>query len=44
VGEPEEKTPSVRPRRRWEDGTKIDFKETGWGDAEWLYLAVDGHL
>jgi hypothetical protein len=25
------KRPLERPRRRWEDGIKIDLKETGWG-------------
>jgi hypothetical protein len=31
VGKPEGKRPLGRPRRRWEDGIRMDFKEIGWG-------------
>jgi hypothetical protein len=31
VGQPEGKRPLERPRRRWEDGIKIDLRRTGWG-------------
>jgi hypothetical protein len=31
VGKPEGKRPLERPRRRWEDGIKIDLREIGWG-------------
>jgi hypothetical protein len=31
VGKPEGKQPLVRPRRRREDGIRMDFKEIGWG-------------
>jgi hypothetical protein len=31
VGKPEGKRPLRRPRRRWEDGIKMDLEETGWG-------------
>jgi hypothetical protein len=31
VGKPEGKRPLERPRRRWEDGIKMDLRETGWG-------------
>jgi hypothetical protein len=31
VGKPEGKTPPERPRRRWEDGIKMDLTEIGWG-------------
>jgi len=31
VGKPEGRRPLGRPRRRWEDNTKIDLKEVGWG-------------
>jgi hypothetical protein len=31
VGEPEGKRPLGRPRRRWEDGIKMDLREIGWG-------------
>ena len=29
VGKPEGKKPLVRPRRRWEDDIKMDFKQIG---------------
>jgi hypothetical protein len=31
VGNPEGKRPLERPRRRWEDGIKMDLREIGWG-------------
>jgi hypothetical protein len=31
VGKPEGKRPLGRPRRRWEDGIKMDLREIGWG-------------
>jgi hypothetical protein len=31
VGKPEGKEPLGRPRRRWEDGIKMDLRETGSG-------------
>jgi hypothetical protein len=31
VGKPEGKRPLGRPRRRWEDGIKVDLEEIGWG-------------
>jgi hypothetical protein len=31
-----------RPRRRWEDGIKMDLREIGWGGCvEWIQLAQD---
>jgi hypothetical protein len=41
VGKPEGKRPLERPRRRWEDGIKMDLREIGWGGVEWIYLAQD---
>jgi hypothetical protein len=41
VGKPEGKRPLERPRRRWEDGIKMDLREIGWGDVEWIHLAQD---
>jgi hypothetical protein len=41
VGKPEGKGPLERPRRRWEDGIKMDLREIGWGDVEWIHLAQD---
>jgi hypothetical protein len=37
VGKPEGK----RPRRRWEDGIKMDVREIAWGGVEWIHLAQD---
>ena len=31
VGKPEGRRPLERPRRRWEDNIKMDFREVGWG-------------
>jgi hypothetical protein len=44
VGKPEGKVPLGRPRRRWEEGIKMDFWEIGWGGVEWIHLAQDRDL
>jgi hypothetical protein len=31
VGKPKGKKPFGSPRRRWEDGIKMDLREIGWG-------------
>jgi hypothetical protein len=31
VGKSKGKRPLGRPRRRWEDGIRMDFRETGFG-------------
>jgi hypothetical protein len=31
VGSPEGKRPLERPRRRWEDGIRMDVREKSWG-------------
>jgi hypothetical protein len=41
VGKPEGKRPLGRPRRRWEDNIRMDFREMGWGGMDWIYLAQD---
>jgi hypothetical protein len=41
VGKPEGKRPLERPRRRWEDGIKMDLREIGCGSVEWIHLAQD---
>jgi hypothetical protein len=41
VGKPEGKRPLGRPRRRWEDNTRIDLREIGWGGMDWIDLAQD---
>jgi hypothetical protein len=35
VGRPERERPLGRPRRRWEDGIKMDLREIGWGEYVW---------
>ena len=45
VGKPEGKRPLGRPRRRWEDNIKMDFRKwegivgTGWS---WLRIGTGG--
>ncbi|KAJ4446278.1 hypothetical protein ANN_12973 [Periplaneta americana] len=39
VGKPEGKRPLGRPRRRWEDNIKMDLREVGYDDREWINLA-----
>jgi hypothetical protein len=39
VGRPEGKRPLGRPRRRWEDNIKMDFREIGIDGANWIRLA-----
>jgi hypothetical protein len=41
VGKPEGRRPLGRPRRRWEDDIKMDLRETGFGDVDWIHLAQD---
>jgi hypothetical protein len=38
---PEGKRPLGRPRRRWEDGIRLDLREIGWGSVERIQLAHD---
>jgi hypothetical protein len=41
VGRPEGRRPLGRPRRRWEDNIKMDLREIGFGDVDWIHLAQD---
>jgi hypothetical protein len=41
MGKPEGKRPLGRPRRRWEDGIRMDLREIGWGSVNWIQLAQD---
>jgi hypothetical protein len=41
VGKPEGKRPLGRPRRRWEDGTRMDLREIDLGGVDWIRLAQD---
>jgi hypothetical protein len=42
VGRPEGRRPLGRPRRRWEETIKMDLREIGFGDVDWIHLAQDG--
>jgi hypothetical protein len=47
VGKPERTRPHGRPRRRWEDGIRMDLREIGWGGCsgfDWLRIGTDGGL
>jgi hypothetical protein len=49
VGKPEGKITLGRPRRRWEDGIKMDLREIGWGTGvlsgfTWLRRGTVGGL
>jgi hypothetical protein len=41
VGKPEGKRPLGRPRRRWEDGIRMDLGDIGLGGVDWIRLAQD---
>jgi hypothetical protein len=48
VGKPEGKRPLERPRRRWEEGIKMDLREFGcggvWSGFTWLRIGTVGEL
>jgi hypothetical protein len=39
VGKPDGTRPLGRPRRRWEDGIRMDLGEIGLGGVDWIRLA-----
>jgi hypothetical protein len=46
---PDGKRPLGRPRRRWEDGIKMDLREIGWqgerwSGLTWLRIGITGGL
>ena len=41
VRKPEGKRPLGRPRRRWENNSKMDLQELGCGGMDWIDLAQD---
>jgi hypothetical protein len=41
VGKPEGKRLLGRPRRRWEDGIRMDLREIGLGGVDWIRLPQD---
>jgi hypothetical protein len=46
VGKPEGSRPLGRPRCRWEDGIKMDLRDTGWweGGITWFWIGTVGGL
>jgi hypothetical protein len=48
VGKPEGKRPLGRPRRRCEDGIRMDLRETGlggvWIGFDWLRIGTGGGM
>jgi hypothetical protein len=48
VGKPKGKRPLGRPRRRWEDGIRMDLREIGlgsmWIGFDWLRAVTGGWL
>jgi hypothetical protein len=41
VGKLEGKRLVGKPRHRWEDNIKTDFREIGYGGLEWIHLVQD---
>jgi hypothetical protein len=41
VGRPGGRRPLGRPRHRWEDNIKMDLREIGFGDVDWINLSQD---
>jgi hypothetical protein len=41
VGNPEEKRPLGRPRRRWVVNNKMDLRKIGWGGIGFIDLPED---
>jgi hypothetical protein len=39
VGKPEVGRPPGRLRHRWGDNIRMDLREIGFGDVDWIYLA-----
>jgi hypothetical protein len=48
VGKPEGESPFGRPRRRWEDGIRMDLREIDlggvWSGFDWLRTGTGGGL
>jgi hypothetical protein len=41
VGKSEGKRPLGRPKRRWVDNIKLDLREIGWDDVDWIDMFQD---
>jgi hypothetical protein len=39
VGNSEGKRPIGRPRRKWVDNIRMDLRDMGWSDVNWIGLA-----
>jgi hypothetical protein len=39
MGKPERKRPLGKPRCRWMHNIKMDLRDIGWGDMDWIDLA-----
>jgi hypothetical protein len=47
VGKPKGKRPLRRPRRRWEDGIRMDVRKIGWEvwiGFDWLRIGTNDEL
>jgi hypothetical protein len=44
VGKPERKRPLGRPRCRWVNKIKMDFRDIGWNGIDWVDVAQDRNL
>jgi hypothetical protein len=38
MGKPEGMRPLGRPRRRWEDGIRMELRDIGWSSVDWIQL------
>jgi hypothetical protein len=43
MGNPERKRQLGRPRRKWVNNIKMNFREIGWDGMGWIHLAQDRH-
>jgi hypothetical protein len=41
VGKPEGKIPLGRHKCRWGDNIKMELREIGWGDVDWIHVDQD---
>jgi hypothetical protein len=41
VRKPGGKRPVRRPRHRWEDTARMNLREVGWEDVDWMHLVQD---
>jgi hypothetical protein len=44
VGKPEGRRPLGRPRRRWEVNISMELREIGFGDVDWIHLALNRYM